>query len=192
MRIAVPDDYQGVALDCADWGDLAERMTVFHDTVTGPALVERLRDFEVICAMRERTPFPAQLLHALPRLKLLVTTGPRNVSMDLAAAACGVTVCGTAGRGAPTAQLTMALMLWGMRRLAPEVASMREGGWQVGPGRDLDGLRLGLVGLGRLGAMVAGMARAFGMEVQAWSANLTDDRCAEVGVERAKSLESLL
>lgn len=193
MRIAILDDYQGVALSLADWQRLGAQVTVFRDPVSGAALVERLQPFEVICAMRERTPLPAAVIDALPNLRLIVTTGMRNASIDTAAAAArGVTVCGTASRATATAHLTMTLILAAMRGLIPEARSMRDGGWQAGLGRDLAGLTLGLVGLGNQGAAVAKLGQAFGMQVTAWSQNLTEARCAEVGVAKADSLAALL
>jgi phosphoglycerate dehydrogenase-like enzyme len=193
MKIAVLDDYQGVALGLADWDRLNAEITVFRDTIGGPALVERLVPFDVVCLMRERTTFPGSLIAALPRLRLIVTTGRRNASIDIAAAAArGVTVCGTDSRAPVTAQMAMTLILSASRRIVPETLSVRDGGWQTGLGRDLDGLTLGLVGLGRLGAQVAALARPFGMNLLAWSENLTETRCAEVGVRRADSLDMLL
>jgi len=193
MKIAILDDYQGVALGLADWNGLGAQVSVFRDTIAGDALIERLRPFEVLCIMRERTPFPAALINALPNLRLIVTTGKRNLSIDLdAARARGIIVCGTQSRGPSTAQHAMSLILAATRGLVAETISMREGGWQSGLGRDLDGLTLGLVGLGRLGAQVAALARPFGMEITAWSENLTDVRCKEIGVQRAPSLQALL
>lgn len=194
MNLAILDDYQGVALDLADWGDLDIPVTVFREPFPdADAVVAKLREFEIICAMRERTPFPAELFPRLPKLKLLVTTGMKNASIDVAAAnARGVTVCGTESPGHATGELTMALMLSLARGLPQETASLRSGGWQVGLGRDLRGATLGLIGLGRLGARVAKMAQVFGMEAIAWSENLTDERCTEVGVRRAASLDALL
>lgn len=193
MRIAVLDDHVRVARSLADWDSLGADITVFHDTVSGEALVERLRPFEVICAMRERTPLPASVLEALPALRLIVTTGLRNAAIDMAAAAArGITVCGTASRAPATAHLTMTLILAAMRGLTVEAGSMRQGGWQAGLGRDLAGLRLGVIGLGNQGAAVARLGQAFGMEVEAWSANLTDARCAGLGVRRAETLDALL
>ncbi|MEL6769405.1 MAG: D-2-hydroxyacid dehydrogenase family protein [Pseudomonadota bacterium] len=197
MRIAVLDDYQGVALDLADWSELeaeGAEITVFDDTIGGDALIERLQPFEVVCLMRERTPFPAAVIGALPKLRLIVTTGARNLSIDTAAArARGITVSGTASRGPTTSQFTMALILAATRRILPEGNAMAEGGWQRGLGRDLDGLTLGLIGLGRLGAQVAALARPFGVNLIAWSENLTDERCGEVGgVRRMESLAALM
>lgn len=193
MKIAILDDYVGAALSLADWQGLGDDVTVFRDTVCGAALIERLQPFEVICAMRERTPLTADVIGALPSLRLIVTTGMRNAAIDMAAATSrGITVCGTASRAAATAHLTMTLMLAALRGLTVEARSMRDGGWQAGLGRDLAGLRLGLIGLGNQGAAVARLAQAFGMDVEAWSENLTDARCAEVGVARVKTLDELL
>lgn len=199
MKIAVLDDYQGVAISMADWARLEADVTTFHDTISGPALVERLRPFDVICIMRERTPFPADLIAALPKLKLIVTTGMRNLSLDVAAAVeRGVTVCGTGGRGPSTAQHAMGLIYAATRGLVADAIGMRDGAWQRplgfggGLGRDLDGLTLGLIGLGRLGAQVAALARPFGMEIVAWSQNLSQARADEVGFARAESLHALL
>ncbi|MEM6680499.1 MAG: D-2-hydroxyacid dehydrogenase family protein [Pseudomonadota bacterium] len=196
MRIAVLDDYQGVAKSLTDWSALeaaGAEVTVFCDTIGGAALVERLRPFEVVCLMRERTPFPAALIEALPALRLIVTTGMRNLSIDLdAATARGIIVCGTEGRGPTTAQYTMALILAATRRLVTEADAFAKGGWQQGLGRDLAGLTLGLIGLGRLGAQVADLARPFGVDLVAWSENLTEARAGEVGARRAPSLRALL
>lgn len=195
MRVAILDDYQGVALGLGDWSSLgAEEVVVFRDSASDlDALAERLARFDVVCLMRERTPFPKELIDALPSLRLIVTSGPRNAAIDVAAAAArGIPVSGTESRAAPTVQLTILLMLAVARRVLPEVASMRDGGWQAGLGRDLEGLTLGVVGLGRIGAQVARLAEALGMTVTAWSHNLTEARCAELAVERAPDLGSLL
>jgi phosphoglycerate dehydrogenase-like enzyme len=185
MKIALLDDYQGVALDCADWSKLRDRsqITVFRDTITDPdALVKRLEDFEIIGIMRERTPFPRALLERLPKLRLLVTTGHRNASVDVAAAQeRGVVVCGTPSSAHAAAELTWALIMAASRRIDLESRSFVEGGWQVGLGRDLSGKTLGIIGLGRLGSLVAGYGRAFGMKVISWSQNLTPERAAEAG-----------
>lgn len=193
MRVAVLDDYQSVAAETADWDRLAADVTFFNDHLTDhAALVDRLAPFEVIVAMRERTPFDTRLIRALPHLRLLVTTGMRNSSIDLAAAAdAGVTVCGTASSGHATAELTFGLIQMLARNLLGEIGSVRAGGWQVGVGRDLRGSTLGVVGLGRVGVDVARYGLAFGMNVVAWSQNLTDERCAEVGVRRVDKAELL-
>jgi phosphoglycerate dehydrogenase-like enzyme len=187
MKIALLDDYQGVALSCADWSTILPEaeITVFRDTLSDPdALVARLQDFEIIGIMRERTPFPRALLARLPKLKLLVTTGHRNDSVDVAAAReLGITVCGTPSSAHAAAELTWALIMAAARRLDLETRTFRDGGWQVGLGRDLKGATLGVIGLGRLGSLVAGYGRAFGMKVIAWSQNLTAERAAERGAE---------
>ena len=193
MKIAVLDDYLGYSDRYADWGDLGGDVTVFHAPIPAAELAATLAPYDVLCVMRERTPLPADLIAALPNLRLIVTTGMRNLSIDMEVArARGITVCGTASRAAATAQLAMTLILVASRNLAGNLNSLARGGWQVDAGRDLEGLTLGLIGLGRLGADVAALARPFGVKMVAWSQNLTDARCAEVGVRRAESLGALL
>jgi len=185
VKIAILDDYQNVARDFADWSRLPDEVepTFFHDTIKDmEALVARLEPFEVIGAMRERTPFPRALIERLPNLRLLITSGMRNQSIDLAAARDNdVLVCGTGGVAHGTAELAFGLILALARNLTVENRSVRDGGWQVGVGRDLNGSTLGVIGLGRLGSQVAAMGRAFGMEILAWSQNLTQERAAEAG-----------
>jgi phosphoglycerate dehydrogenase-like enzyme len=189
-RIAVLDDYQSVAHTFTDWSLVPEPVEVveFHDSVTEPdALVARLEPFDVVIAMRERTPLPRAVLEKLPNLKLLVTTGMRNKSIDMdAAAERGITVCGTASGSAATVELTWGLILAVARHIPQEDAGVRAGGWQQTIGTDLGGARLGVVGLGRLGSRVAEIGQAFGMDVVAWSQNLTDERAAEVGARRVE------
>jgi phosphoglycerate dehydrogenase-like enzyme len=195
VRVAVLDDYQGVATKLADWTVLPKHveLTVFRDTLTGEdAVTSRLRPFEIVCAMRERTAFPRRQLERLPNLKLLVTTGMRNASIDMGAAReRGITVCGTRGAGDPTAELTWALILGFARSVAREDRNMRTGGWQTTLGVGLEGKVLGVIGLGKLGGKVARIGKAFGMEVVAWSQNLTDERAAEIGARRVKKDELL-
>lgn len=195
MKIAVLDDYQGVARTCADWTSIDSRasVSIFREPLGDEAsVISALKDFEIVCLMRERTPFPKAVIDALPNLRLIVTTGKRNAAIDVAAAvARGVPVCGTKSPGHATGELTMGLILSLARRILPENASLMGGGWQSGLGRDLRGATLGVIGLGRLGSLVAGFAKAFGMNVIAWSQNLTAERCAEVGVELV-SKEDLL
>jgi len=188
VQVAVLDDYQGVALTCADWSGLD--VTVFRSAVE----IDDLAPYDVVVAMRERTAFPREVLERLPNLRLLVTTGPRNAAIDVAAARdLGITVCGTASQSSPPAELTWALILGLVRHLVPEATSFRAGGaWQGTIGTDLAGATLGVVGLGKIGGQVARVGLAFGMDVVAWSQHLTDERCAEVGVRRAGSLVELM
>jgi phosphoglycerate dehydrogenase-like enzyme len=192
LRIAVLDDYQQVAAGCADWERIPDaELTFFAGHLDDlDAAAERLLGFDIIGIMRERTPFPAALLERLPNLGLLVTTGRHNAAVDVAAAtALGITVCGTPSPGHPTAELAFGLILDLARGLTDQVVSVREGGWQVGLGRDLRGATLGLLGLGNLGSRVAGFGLAFGMQVFAWSENLTGERAAEVGVRAVSKKE---
>jgi phosphoglycerate dehydrogenase-like enzyme len=179
-----------VAADFTDWSTVSEPVEVveFHDYVGDEdALVARLEPFEVVIAMRERTRLSKEVLERLPNLKLLVTTGMRNKSIDVeAATARGITVCGTGSQATATAELTWALILATLRHIPQEDASVRAGGWQQTIGTDLAGARLGVVGLGSLGSRVATIGQAFGMDVVAWSQNLTDERAAEHGVRRVE------
>jgi D-3-phosphoglycerate dehydrogenase len=189
-RCAVLDDYQNVALKMADWSKVAGdvEVKVFDKPLGGPEEVIRaLQGFAIICAMRERTPFPRRVIEGLPDLKLLITTGARNLSFDMVAAAeRGIVVSGTAGFGNPTAGLTFGLILELTRRIGYEHARLKAGAaWQTTVGIDLEGKTLGIVGLGKLGNRVAQIAKPFGMKVIAWSQNLTPDKCREAGVEYA-------
>ena len=184
MKIAILDDYQRIALASADWTRLPDAETVpFHGHIADTAdLVAELRPFDVIVAMRERTPFTAERLRLLPALRLLVTTGMQNASIDLAAAAAaGVTVCGTGGTPGSTPELTWALILSLVRHVPEEDRRIREGGWQQTVGFGLRGRALGIVGLGRIGRSVAAVGRAFGMEVLAWSQNLSPAAAESAG-----------
>ncbi|MEN1882666.1 D-2-hydroxyacid dehydrogenase family protein [Streptomyces mirabilis] len=174
MRIAILDDYQGVALGLADWDSLPAEVHVFAEAFENEeAVVMALAEYEVVVAMRERTPFPSSTLKGLPRLKLLVTTGPVNAAIDLDAAhRLGITVCGTGYFSYPTVELTWGLILSAARLIPQQVDSVRRGGWQEGLGVSLRGATLGVLGLGRLGTAVAEIGRAFGMETIAWSKNL--------------------
>ncbi|RZU32445.1 D-2-hydroxyacid dehydrogenase family protein [Blastococcus saxobsidens] len=189
-RIAVLDDYQSVAADFCDWSRVPGPVEVveFSDHVGDEdALAERLQSFDVVVAMRERTDFRRSLLERLPNLQLLVTTGMRNKSIDVEAATeRGITVCGTGSNATATVELTWGLILAAVRHIPQEDAGMRAGGWQRTVGGDLAGARLGVIGLGRLGSRVATIGQAFGMDVVAWSQNLTDERAAEVGVRRVE------
>ena len=195
MKIAILDDYQNLARTSADWSPVETRaeITVFHDTLSDlDALVARLSPFDVLCIMRERTPIGSDLMARLPNLKLIVTTGKRNDAIDMQAAKQhGIVVCGTESPSTATPELTFALILGLARGIVPENASMRQGGWQVGLGQDLAGSTLGIIGLGRLGGKIAQIAKAFDMNVMAWSENLTAQRCAELGVQLARKDELL-
>ena len=184
-RVAILDDYQDVALRMADWSSLPSgvEVVVFRDHAAAEDQVAaRLADFDVVVAMRERTPFPKSLLDRLPRLRLLVTTGMRNASIDVRAAVDrGVLVCGTAGLPYPTAELAWALILSLVRHVPREDRATRAGRWQETLGTGLNGKTLGVLGLGTLGSRVARVGRAFEMEVIAWSQNLTAERAAAVG-----------
>ncbi len=186
-KIAILDDYQNVALTMADWSVVPDEheIVVFDDHLADiEQVADRLKDFEIICIMRERTPLPRQLIEMLPNLKLLITSGMRNASIDLAAAAdAGVTVCGTGASGFATAELAWSLIQALFRNIGIEDRSMREGGWQNTIGNELRGKTIGILGLGRLGGRVASYARAFEMNVLAWSQNLTAERAAECGAE---------
>jgi phosphoglycerate dehydrogenase-like enzyme len=183
--VAVLDDYQGVAKSFGPWSRLGDRVSVssFRDHLDDEdRLVDRLGPFGIVVAMRERTAFDRGVIERLPNLRLLVTTGNRNAVIDLAACTeRGVTVCGTGGVVHPTAELTWALILAAARHLPDELGSVRNGGWMTHVGADLHGARLGVLGLGHLGGRVARIGLAFGMDVVAWSHNLTDDRCRAVG-----------
>ena len=206
MRVAILDDYQQVALASADWSavrELAEIYVFAQHIARTEALVSALEPFDVVVAMRERTAFDAERLNQLPRLRLLVTTGMANAAIDLAAAAArGVTVCGTGGSGSSTAELTWGLILALVRHIPEEDRRMKMagraggaalsvgGGWQQTVGVDLDGKRLGVVGLGHQGRRVAEIGHAFGMKVVAWSQNLDPER-AEKAHAKAVSKEEL-
>ena len=187
LRCAILDDYQGVALDMADWGRLSPEVEVevFCKKIEGlDDLVGALKDFEIVCLMRERTPMPATLIEALPKLRMIMSTGGQNLSIDVAAAnKRDIAVCGTSALPHPTVELTFALILELARGAGRESERMKNGKlWQDRVGMDLCGKTLGIVGLGRLGRKVADIAKAFGMNTIAWSPNLTPERCAEAGV----------
>jgi phosphoglycerate dehydrogenase-like enzyme len=197
MRVSILDDYQGIALDMADWSPLRDRgieIAVERFPFADEAdVVRSLADSEIVCAMRERTAFSKQIVDKLPKLKLLITTGMRNASFDMEALkARGVTVCGTGGPGGgneDTAELAWGLILGAMRRIAEDHAFMRQGGWQTRVGHRVAGKTIGLLGLGRLGSAVARVGLAFEMKAIAWSQNLTAEAAAAKGVERVEKDE---
>ncbi|MBX9828336.1 MAG: D-2-hydroxyacid dehydrogenase family protein [Xanthobacteraceae bacterium] len=189
LRCAILDDYQNVALRLADWSKITKdvEIKVYTDAVrrTDADTVRDCKDCEIVVMMRERTRFPRAVIEGLPKLKLLITTGAYNASIDMKA--CqerGITVCGTTSHGNPTTGIAFGLMLELTRRIGWENARMKAGEhWQLTLGMDIEGKTLGLLGLGKLGARAAGVGKAFGMKVIAWSQNLTPERCKEVGVD---------
>ncbi len=196
QRCAILDDYQNVALQVADWSPVAGDLDikVFNDSIDGSEkVIEALKGFSVVCLMRERTPFPRQVIEAVPDLKLIVTSGMRNAAIDLeAASARNIVVCGTDSPGNPTAELAFGLMLELARRIGFENARLKAGArWQSTLGIELNGKTLGVIGLGKLGSRVAAIGKAFGMKVIAWSQNLTEEKCREAGVALATKEELL-
>src|SRR5437868_5474558 len=194
LHCAILDDYFNLSLSSADWSKVTDRIdiTVFNQPFAGSeAAAGALKDFEIICAMRERTPFPRALFAALPKLKLLIPSGMRNASIDMEAAKDhDVVLCGTQWGRDPTAPLTMGLILELTRNIGRENARMHAGErLQKHVGIEIEGRTLGVVGLGKLGSKVAKLAQAFGMNVIAWSPNLTPERCKEAGVVYASKEE---
>jgi phosphoglycerate dehydrogenase-like enzyme len=195
VTVAVLDDYQGAALRLADWSVLDGRaaVTVFNDHLADTdAVVERLRGFDVLCVMRERTPLPRSTLERLPKLKLIVSTGARNAAIDVAAAnERGVAVAFTGYTSAPTIEMTWAMILAASRHIVAENLAFRRGGWQQGIGVGLAGKTLGVLGLGRVGGAVAEVGALFGMKVLTWSPNMTPERAAERGATAVSKAELL-
>lgn len=188
VRAAILDDYQNVAMRFADWSPVAKNVEikVFNKPFSSQEeAIKALQGFAVVVGMRERTPFPRKVIEALPDLKLLITTGGRNNSFDVKACAeRGITVCGTGAVGSPTTGIAFGLMLELTRRIGFENARLKAGApWQVTIGRDLEGLTLGIVGLGKLGQRSAAVGMAFGMKTIAWSQNLTDEKANAAGAE---------
>jgi phosphoglycerate dehydrogenase-like enzyme len=197
LRCAILDDYQEVALKMADWGALEGkvRLEAFPDHIESEALPGKLAGFDIIVAMRERTVFDAALLSRLPKLKLLITTGMANASIDTEAAEkLGILVCGTRGVAGPAAELAWGLLLALTRKIPMEVANLRAGGdrWQMEVGSGLQGKTLGVVGIGKLGRLTCGYGRAFGMDVIGWSRSLTPEKSRELGIAHAATLDDLL
>ena len=187
FRIAILDDYQGIALSVADWSGLDGRaaITVFNDHLADTdAVIARLQPFDIVCVMRERTPMTREVIARLPRLRLIASTATRNASIDIRAAEeRGVQVVHTGYSSTPTIELTWALILASARNLVAENVSLRSGGWQLSVGDDMAGRTLGVLGLGNVGEAVARIGNAFGMKVIAWSQNLTAERAAAAGAE---------
>ncbi len=186
LRCAILDDYQNVVLKVADWSKVESDVDikVFHEHLGGPdKVIAALQGYQIVVAMRERTGFPRQVIEALPDLKLLITTGMRNASIDTEAArARGVTVCGTGSFGSPTSGIAVGLMLELTRHIGYENQRLHVGAtWQSTIGPDLEGMTLGILGLGKLGSRTANIAKAFGMTVIAWSQNLTAEKAQEAG-----------
>jgi phosphoglycerate dehydrogenase-like enzyme len=185
IRIAILDDYQNVALEMADWSPLAGRaeITVFNNHLTDvDEIVKRLQPFDVVCVMRERTWLSRSVIERLPHLKLIASTGPRNAAIDLEAAAeRDIVVAHTGYDARSTIEMTWALILASARRVALENAHLRAGGWQLTMGDRLYGKTLGVLGLGNIGSEVARIGLAFGMDVIAWSQNLTADKAQACG-----------
>ncbi|MBK3558675.1 D-2-hydroxyacid dehydrogenase family protein [Streptomyces sp. MBT56] len=197
LRCAVIEDFQSVATTVVDWSpvtDDVEIVTFTEHLATVDEAATALDGFDIVVTLRERVPFPAELFDRLPRLRLLVASGMRNSVIDFdAARRHGVEVCGTASSSTPPVELTWALLLGLARGIVPEAEALRTGGpWQSTLGADLHGRTLGLLGLGKIGARVARVGLAFGMDVVAWSRNLTKERTDEVGVGLADSKEDLL
>ena len=185
MKVAILDDYQNVALQLADWSGVRNyaEITTFNDHVAdASAVVERLRPFEVVCVMRERTPLTREILQQLPNLRLIASTGPRNASIDTQTAIdLGIVGTATGYDATPTIEFTWSLILASMRGIDRETASLKAGGWQTGVGANLHGKTLGVLGLGNIGKEVARIGLAFGMRVIAWSQNLTEEKASAAG-----------
>src|SRR6201981_1072008 len=185
MKVAILDDYQNVALNLADWSAVRHHaeITVFNDHIADPpAVVERLRPFDVICVMRERTPLTREILQQLPNLKLIASTGPRNASINSQTATdLGIAGTATGYDSTPTIEFPWSLILASMRRIDREAASLKAGGWQTSLGSNLRGRSLGVVGLGNIGTEGARIGLAFGMNVIAWSQNLTKEKASAAG-----------
>ncbi|WP_339286610.1 D-2-hydroxyacid dehydrogenase family protein [Paenibacillus sp. FSL R5-0486] len=197
LRCAVLDDYQNVALTSADWGPLMDQVEIqtFNNYMgSEEKVIQELQDFDIVVLMRERTPFPEKVISQLPKLKLLITSGMRNASIDLKAAEKnGIIVCGTDGSSNPPTELTWALILGLSRQLVTENNALRSNrNWQSTVGLDLHGRTLGLLGLGKIGTRMAEIAQAFGMNVMAWSENLTQEKAEKHGVIWSETKEQLL
>ena len=195
MHVAVIDDYQGLAKKRSDWSELDKeiQITFFEDHLFDEdEISKRLKNFDVICAMRERTPFQKSQLEKLHKLKLLITSGMRNLSIDMSAARqLGIKVCGTPAFGSPTADLAWGLIIGLARKIPMEDQNIRNGRWQKSIGIGLKDKTLGIAGLGNLGSKMATIAHAFEMKIVAWSQNLTADRCALQNIEQVTKTDLL-
>jgi phosphoglycerate dehydrogenase-like enzyme len=195
-RGVILDDYNDMALKLADWSQIGEVEFKVHTKALGSSdkVIAACKDAEIVCLMRERTQFQRDVIDALPKLKLIVTSGARNAAIDVKAAAeRNIPVCGTVSLGSPTAELAVGLLLELVRHVGFENVQLKAGAyWQNTLGQGLSGRTLGLIGLGKVGARVAKIAQAMEMKVVAWSQNLTEERCKEVGVTKASSKEDLL
>jgi len=194
-QIAVLDDFQGVATQFGDWSRLADRadVTIFRDHLRDEdALVARLAPFAIVCLMRERTPLTRAIIERLPSLRCIITSGMWNRSIDLdAATERGIVVCGTQTSGSGTVQVTFALILALLQQIPTVDRDIREGRWQTGVGDEIAGKTIGVIGLGRIGVKVAKIARAFDLDVLAWSQNMTPEKATAAGatyVERDELL----
>ena len=187
MKIAILDDYQSKAHTLADWSNITKKadITVFSDHLSDEAqVIKRLLPFDIVCIMRERTPMTASILNSLPKLKLIVSTGSRNASINVEAAEKNnITILHTNYTATPAIELTWALILGVARNIPAENQSLRNNGWQRLIGSDLHGKTLALLGLGNIGSQVALIGRAFGMNIIAWSSNLTEEKAKESGAK---------
>src|SRR5260221_1992117 len=194
VKVAVLDDYPNLAMRMANWSALKDRatITVFNDHIAGTdSVVERVHPFDVVNIMRERTPLSREIIARLPNLKLIASTGPRNAAIDVSAAAeRGIAIAHTGYRSEPTIEFTWALILASVRNLVAESNNFRSGGWQQSIGADLNGRTLGVLGLGNVGAQVAKIGSAFGMNVITWSQNMTPERAAAAGRRSGPSKRS--
>ncbi len=191
IKVAILDDYQNVTHHFANWEKLSEKieLKIFNEYIgDAPNLTEKLYDYDVLCLMRERTPLPGTLINKLPNLKLVITSGMWNASVDTEILKeKNIVYCGTETKIHSTAELAWALIMNAWRGLQTEIQNMKDGNWQTTIGRGLKGNTLGILGLGKQGLQVANYAKAFGMRVIAWSHNLKQEDCNKVGVEYVNS-----
>lgn len=204
LRIAVCDDWEQCAQSCADWTELQQLadVQIFTSALASrEEAIRTLKDFDAICLMRERTPFPKEVIGALPRLKRLLFTGERNLAVDSEfAKSQGIEVSGTPGgpNKSSTAEHTWAMILAATRRVVPSMTGLNAGHWRGTVNGDpyplpdtLEGDRLGVIGLGEIGRRVAKTGQALGMDVVAWSQNLSAENASAFGVRRVEKNELL-